>query len=219
MVKTQELKTYVEKYREVGLKHCGEMFSLDDLDDTKLFYQIVFCLLTPAGNAKQTDKVIQKLHEIDYFNKAIDDITLYSCIRPYVRFPRQKAIRLHSFKRSAKNFIKGLRAVIGTQTNSFMLRDYLILRVKGFGYKAASHFLRNLGIQNLAIIDTHVLKYRSSFMPKDKQYYEPSSPKRYLEIEKYFTEWAIKEFNLSPAHLDWFLCNFESGNDITSPEY
>ena len=219
MAEIRKLKNYVKEYRAVGLKHCEMMFTLEDLDDTKLFYQIVFCLLTPAGNAKQTDKAVQKLQEIDYFNKAIDDITLYSCIKPYVRFPRQKAIRLHSFKRSAKNFIKGLRATMKTQTDSFMLRDYLILRVKGFGYKAASHFLRNLGIQNLAIIDTHVLKYRSYFMPKNKRYYEPSNPKRYLEIEKYFAEWAIKEFNLSPAHLDWFLWNFESGNDITNLEY
>ena len=219
MTKIKELKTYVENHREAGLTHCKTTFSLSSLDDTKLFYQIVFCLLVPAGNAKQTNKAVQKLHEIDYFNKTIDDITLYSCIRPYVQFPRQKAIRLHSFKRSAKNFIKGLRAVIRTQTDSFMLRDYLILRVKGFGYKAASHFLRNLGVQNLVIIDTHILKYRSYFMPKDKQHYEPSSPKRYLEIEKYFTEWAIKEFDMSPAHLDWFLWNFESGNDITNLEY
>jgi len=219
MVEITELKNYVNKYREVGLKHCGTMFTLADLDDTKLFYQIVFCLLVPAGNAKQTDKAVQRLSELDYFNKPIDDITLYSCIRPYVRFPRQKAIRLHSFNRVSKNFIKGLRSLMKTQTDSSMLRDYLILRVKGFGYKTASHFLRNLGIQDLAIIDTHVLKYKPHFMPKNKQHYQPSSPSKYLEIEKYFIEWARKEFNMAPAHLDWFLWTLESGNEITSLEY
>jgi N-glycosylase/DNA lyase len=104
-------------------------------------------------------------------------------------------------------------------TTSSELRDYLINRVNGMGYKAASHFLRDIGALDLAIVDTHVLKYKPYFMPKDKQHYEPGSPKQYLEIEKYFSEWAYKEFDMAPAYLDWFIWTLESGNGITSLEY
>lgn len=219
MGRMSELKKYVEENREVGLDYCAQIFNLNRLSDTDVFYHVVFCLLVPAGNAKQTDKAVQHLRQIDYMNTTVDDITLYSYLRPYVRFPRQKAIRLHSFKRSAKSFIKGLKSMVKGGTSSHELRDYLRNRVKGMGYKAASHFLRDIGALDLAIVDTHVLKYKPYFMPKDKQHYEPGSPKQYLEIEEYFMKWAYEEFDMAPAHLDWFLWCKESGNPITALEY
>lgn len=219
MGRLSELKEYVKEHREVGLNYCVEIFNLNRLSEEDVFYHIVFCLLVPAGNARKTDQAVQLLRKVDYLNTPIDDITLYSYLRPYVRFPRQKAVRLHSFKRMAKGFIKYLKQSMKSGIDSHMLRDSLVNRVRGMGYKAASHFLRDIGILDLAIVDTHVLKYKPYFMPKDKQHYEPGNPKQYVEIEAYFSKWAADEFDMAPAHLDWFLWCKESGNPITALEY
>jgi N-glycosylase/DNA lyase len=37
-------------------------------------------------------------------------------------------------------------------------REKVAELIKGIGYKEASHFLRNIGYRNLAIIDRHYLK-------------------------------------------------------------
>ena len=38
------------------------------------------------------------------------------------------------------------------------LRDWLVREVDGFGFKEASHFLRNVGFRGLTIPDIHVLR-------------------------------------------------------------
>jgi len=219
MTRLKELKKYIQENRETGLAYCSQIFNLTRLNEPDLFYHLVFCLLVPAGNARKTDQAVKLLKERNYLNKYIDDISLYYLIRSYVRFPRQKAVRLHSFKATAKSFIKGLKSMLEGNTEASELRDYLRNRVKGMGYKASSHFLRDIGVLNLAILDTHVLKYKPYFMPKNKQDYEPGRAKHYLEMEKYFSKWARKEFDMAPAHLDWFVWCKESGNPITALEY
>ena len=38
------------------------------------------------------------------------------------------------------------------------LRAWLVREVKGLGWKEASHFLRNIGFRDLAILDRHILR-------------------------------------------------------------
>lgn len=214
MNKLKELETYISNNKTRAVEHCKQIFVLNKLSDEHIFYMAVFCLLVPAGNAKKTHQCVMKLQQLDYINRSIDDISLYSVLKPYIRFPRQKAVRLHSFKRISKGFIKILRKEFTLDSNE-KLRQGLVDRVSGMGYKAASHFLRNLGVQDLAIIDTHILKYRPYFMPENLKEVLPTSQKNYLLLEKYFRLWA-KELNLSVAHLDWLIWCKESGNDVTA---
>ncbi|MCK4265146.1 hypothetical protein KAW80_02185 [Candidatus Babeliales bacterium] len=55
--------------------------------------------------------------------------------------------------------------------------------IKGIGYKEASHFLRNVGYNDVAIIDRHVLR----FLKREKLIQEipkTTTPKKYLAFEK-----------------------------------
>lgn len=219
MSKLETLKEYININRSAGIDHMRKVFNIKLLSDEDIFYQLVFCLLVPAGNAKRTDIAVKILKDLNYYTNEINDLSLYNFIKEYVRFPKQKTRRLHSFKRSVKPIIKFIKKNLQDGRDSSRLRDGLVSRINGLGYKAASHFLRNVGIRDLAIIDTHVLKYRKYFMPENMRDYKPTSPNRYWIIEEYFNQWAENEFNLAPAELDWFLWTFESGNGITSLEY
>ena len=85
-------------------------------------------------------------------------------------------------------------------------REWLVQNVKGLGYKEASHFLRNTGSENLAILDRHILNLMHEHnlineIPK------PLNKTHYLEIESKFNSLA-SQLNMTPARLDlamWYL--------------
>ena len=78
-------------------------------------------------------------------------------------------------------------------------RIFLVNEIKGIGYKEASHFLRNVGYSDVAIIDRHILR----FMLQEKLISEipkTISPKKYLEYEK-----ILEQFNIPLDKLDLIL--------------
>ena len=74
--------------------------------------------------------------------------------------------------------------------------------------KEASHFLRNIGFSNYAIIDFHII----DLLVKEKLITRPKTltPKRYLEIES-ILETLAKKTKLSLGELDLYLWYMETG--------
>jgi Thermostable 8-oxoguanine DNA glycosylase len=66
-----------------------------------------------------------------------------------------------------------------------LARDWLMNNVKGLGLKEASHFLRNVGIFDYAIIDRHIVKFlrNKGYINSWKGY-----KREYLEVEKILNE-------------------------------
>ena len=81
--------------------------------------------------------------------------------------------------------------------------------MKGLGYKEASHFLRNIGRDDVAIIDRHVLRYlhKNNYIDKIPG---NLSRKTYLEIEKILEDIA-DENDLNLAELDLYIWYYETG--------
>lgn len=215
--KLEELKQYVGEHKLSGAFHCQSKFTLRSYSDSDIFYSLAFCILVPAGNARRTSKAVQILKNMDYYENYLTDVTLYDLLKSYVRFPSQKAHRLSALRRSFKPILKALKKY--QNKDSKELREFMVSRVSGLGYKAASHFLRNMGFKDLAIIDTHILKYREYFMPEKYVNYRPTSKKRYLILEEYFNKWAGEEFGLGPFLLDWLIWCKESNNSIDELDY
>lgn len=89
------------------------------------------------------------------------------------------------------------------------VRNWLAENIKGFGLKEASHFLRNIGFFNFAILDRHILKflYKHGILPEVPKTLTKS---RYLEIEKILMDFG-KKLNLNMAELDVYLFYIDSG--------
>jgi N-glycosylase/DNA lyase len=66
--------------------------------------------------------------------------------------------------------------------------------------KEASHFLRNIGFTEIAVIDRHILKHLKS-EGLVRKIHKNITRRRYLLLEKKFIELAAKH-GLSPAELD-----------------
>ena len=94
--------------------------------------------------------------------------------------------------------------------SAYELREWLVKNVKGLGYKEASHFLRNIGYRNLAILDRHILRnlVRVGVL---KQIPKSISRFNYLETEKEFLDYS-KKIKIPMDELDLLFWSMETGD-------
>ena len=169
---------------------------------TDIFNELCFCLLTANYSAEGAIR-IQK--EIGTGFISLPKLKLAKELKSLgYRFPNKRAEYI-SEARKHKNKIK--ETICGFN-NEFEARDWLVENVKGLGFKEASHFLRNIGYENLAIIDFHII----DVLVKHKLIEKPKTltKKKYLEIEK-LLEKIAKKANLKQGELDFYLWYLETG--------
>jgi len=162
---------------------------LVDKSGEHIFYDMCFCLCAPQTTFKSNRLVNARLVERDFYHKPIPLEQLEE-VCTEVRFKRNKARNLFEAREKYSDIVNRMFDPIYSSEEK---RDWIVKNIRGFGMKTSSHFLRNLGNMNLAIIDTHILKYLNEKLPNNK--------KDYLRIEKNFRRKAKKE-GLTPAELD-----------------
>ena len=82
-------------------------------------------------------------------------------------------------------------------------------RIKGLGYKEASHFLRNIGLKDYAILDKHVLRSLAELKLIDDPK-PPNTRLRYLTIEEKLKKLA-KITQIDFDELDLVLWSLKTG--------
>jgi len=157
-----------------------------------VFYELCFCLLTPQSNAYKCYDAVQELKKRDFLNKnfKIEDI-----LRTKTRFYKNKSKYLYGMKKKFRNLK--------------IDREFLVKNVKGISYKEASHFLRNIGYRNYAILDRHILKNLQKLEIID-EIPKTLTKKRYLEIEEKFKKFS-KDIGISMDELDLLFWSMETG--------
>lgn len=177
--------------------------------EEEIFYELVFCLLTPQSKAFSADKAVKTLLE----KKLIfsDDANQIADILKIVRFKNNKARYIveakYKFMENNKIFIK---KHIDTD-NIFQTREWFWKNIKGIGLKEASHFLRNIGFgENIAILDRHILRNL------EKYKFINEIPKTITKDKYYAIESRMKDFssqiNIPLSHLDFVLWYKEAGD-------
>jgi N-glycosylase/DNA lyase len=181
------------------LKKVLAVFNLPDKSNEKVFYNMCFCLCTPQTTFKKNKIVIERLIENKLYTSRISHEKLSEMIRE-VRFRNNKARWLLEAK---ERFDEILNIVNNKSLTIIEKRRWLVKNINGFGMKTASHFLRNLGHTDLAIIDTHIVK----FMNKESY---PQTQKEYEKIEMYFKKVAT-QLKVTPVELDAYVWKTYSG--------
>jgi N-glycosylase/DNA lyase len=174
-----------------------KMQEFKQVDD--VFSELCFCLMTANFSALGGIK-IQK--EIGSGFRDLPEAELAAELKRLGhRFPNARASYICNARGvGVEDAIKSLK---GKE-----LRDWLVKNVKGLGMKEASHFLRNIGYEDFAIIDFHIvdLLVRESLIERPKTL----TPKKYLEIETILYSIA-KKANLNLGALDMYLWYLETG--------
>ncbi|MBU0628517.1 MAG: DNA lyase, partial [Nanoarchaeota archaeon] len=93
--------------------------------------------------------------------------------------------------------------------NAKIIREFIVTNVKGIGYKEASHFLRNIGHRNLAILDRHILKNLQKLKVINK-IPKTLNKKNYLLIEDRFYKFS-KKIKIPMDELDLLFWSIETG--------
>ncbi|MBD3231174.1 N-glycosylase/DNA lyase [Candidatus Dependentiae bacterium] len=153
------------------------------------FNELCFCILTANSKAETAIKIQIEMHPDGFLKKTSTEIAM--TIRKYGhRFHNTKA----RFILYARKYM-AIKTILQKQPLETH-RIFLVKNIKGLGYKEASHFLRNVGYSNVAIIDRHILK----FMLQNKlisQIPKTITPKKYLEYEN-----ILKNFDIPLNKLD-----------------
>ena len=109
-----------------------------------------------------------------------------------------------------KDRFDNVLAVILNSIPPIEKREWLVKHVKGLSYKEATHFLRNIGLNDgLAILDRHILK-NLKYHGVVSSIPAALTKKRYLSVEKKFQNFA-RETGISTDELDLLFWSREAG--------
>ncbi len=195
------------KVSDVGWKvnqRLSEFSAFKNKDADEWFSELCFCILT-ANSKARTAMVIQ--NELGYAG-----------FSTYSREALSESIRKnkHRFHNNKAEFIVSARAHLGINDKirpfltSADARKWLVENIRGLGYKEASHFLRNVGYFDLAVLDRHILNLMVENGVLDEKP-KTLSPKKYLEIEREFRAMA-KMLSMSCAELDLYMWSMKGGD-------
>jgi len=148
----QDVKTAKRRVESVVKERMRE-FKRVGRDEKETFKELCFCILTANFTAEGGIKIQKALG--DELLRLSESGLAGKLAALGHRYPKARAKyivearRLYGTLRDTLNGFKSVREA----------REWLVKNVKGLGYKEASHFLRNVGFSNVAIIDRHILKF------------------------------------------------------------
>jgi len=191
----ETLKPIIKTTVDTRIKEFEAIITNEDI-----FNELCFCLLTANFSAARGIQIQYIIG--DGFLNLPEDKLAEKLKQLGHRFPNARSkyiVEARKHKNSLKNLKRG---------NEHKSREWLVENIKGLGYKESSHFLRNIGRTDLAIIDFHII----NLLVKHKLVEKPKTltKKKYLDIENLLRKIAEKT-NLTLAELDLYLWFTETG--------
>lgn len=190
--RSEVIKRRLEEFKRLG-EEGDALFDFRPFLDLKIKAtiesELAFCISTANSSAiagLKFQKALEKLDLRDIEVEKIEELMRNSGVRFYTR--KAKYVKM-----AMENFEIVERAL---KMDDFSARKEL-MRLKGLGMKESSHFLRNIGRFNVAIVDRHVMRWL------EKRGFKP---RNYLMSEEILRRIAEKE-GITLAELDlriWF---------------
>lgn len=136
------IENRLKEFKELNLKGNEEWFS-----------ELCFCILTSNSKAQTAINIQKELGFKGFYE--LPEKELAEVIKKNKhRFHNTKA----KYIIAARNF-KNIKDIVLQYKSSRDARNFIAKNIKGLGFKESSHFLRNVGFSDVAIIDRHILKY------------------------------------------------------------
>jgi len=200
---------FLDELRE-AMKVCGDIVEhrireFDEIgkNEDSLFEELCFCILTAnfkaEGGIKIQKAIGKKFCRLEERELAEDLRNLG------YRFPETRA----RYVVEARRFYRKLSQALKKFQSSAEAREWLVENIKGFGYKEASHFLRNIGFKDVAIIDRHILRFLQD-KKLIKEIPKTLGKNRYIRLEKLLTAIANK-LDLTLGELDLYIWYTKTG--------
>jgi N-glycosylase/DNA lyase len=165
-------------------------------NDLKIFAELCYCLCTAREKAKNALNAVASLSENNY------EVLIRGDKKKIDKVLCENNIALHPDKadriiKNRKIFYPNTKHILQSKycfDDIKKTREELVRDIVGFGFKEASHFLRNIGFGgNLAIIDRHIKNQLVKYgVIADDVKSTSITKKRYYEIEEKMIQFAHK---------------------------
>jgi len=194
-LKNSDIKNVIDKkmleFENLGKKNSNEIFK-----------ELCFCFMTANFSAQGGIKIQNEIN--DGFLHLSEEELAKKLSELGHRFPNARA----SFVFEARTYKDNLKDLLDSIRTDEGKREWIIENIKGIGMKEASHFLRNIGHKNIAIIDFHIV----DLLAKHDLIERPKTLtlKKYLEIEEILKQLTHKT-NTNLGELDLYLWYEETG--------
>jgi N-glycosylase/DNA lyase len=166
------------------------------------FSELCFCILTANAKAK-TALAVQADLGAKGFLSLPEKALVNKLLEHKHRFHNTKASRIVEARKYFDVKLK-IQSIVKEKDQS-AAREWLVKNVKGLGLKEASHFLRNTGHEDVAIIDRHIIALLGENNLIDIP--KTVTPKAYAEIEACCSRLS-QNLNISLSRLDlcmWYI--------------
>jgi N-glycosylase/DNA lyase len=190
-VKKEQTPLTIEKIKAAHLERHEEierrLAEFQDIRtsgaDERLWEEMVFCFFTGGCSARMG---IRSVEAVKPLLLAGNQAELAAALVGRHRYPNARA----GYIVASREFLQEhcglrLREKLESFEDSASRRDWLVKekRIKGLGYKEASHYLRNIGYRGYAILDKHVLRSLAELgIISDSQ--PPNTRAKYLVTEE-----------------------------------
>lgn len=198
-----DLKKESERKRSAILRRLRDF---KKVPKERYFYELLYCLMTPQSSAVNAGKAQSVFEALDFLERTVDPEPILSDRTHYIRFHKTKSVWMLEMK---KHFPEIERMLAG-DTSAVEKRMWLVDNVRGLSFKEATHFLRNIGMNDgLAILDRHIIKNLKHHgvirsIPKT------ITRKVYLRMENKFHQFA-SSIGISTDELDLVFWSNETG--------
>jgi N-glycosylase/DNA lyase len=175
----------------------------------EIFAELVFCLLTPGSKARSASKALDAITGAGLlYGGSAPELAPYFNI---VRFKNNKALNVVMARELfCGRGSRGIRECMLQFSTVQDRREWLVSRVRGMGFKEASHFLRNIGFcEGISILDRHILKNLHALGLID-DIPESLTRGRYLAVEEAMKRYS-EEIGIPLSHLDFVFWYKETG--------
>lgn len=205
----KELRAEYERVKEPITARLDEFKKTgENADDEKIFEELAFCILTSAVGPKVGLRSIAAIKDILKNGSAVEMAQRLEGIHKY---PEKAYFIVHTRDYLEKEYGFRLGELVRSFDDRKALRDFFALNkdIKGLGYTQASHFLRNIGYTDYAILDKNVagMLHEIGVTESGKP---PSTGKRYIETEEKMKALS-DELGISLVELDMLLWSFKTG--------
>jgi N-glycosylase/DNA lyase len=180
-------------------------------DDARLWEELVYCIFTAGASARMGLKAIEAIRPL-LFEGSREEMTEVLLQARAHRYP----VARPGYVVTTRDYLQQdcrmrLRERLNSFTDPLARRDWLASerRIKGLGYKEASHFLRNIGLSGYAILDKHILRSLAEMGVIDSPQ-PPSTRARYLKTEERLRQFA-QDVRIDFDELDLVLWSMKTG--------
>jgi len=175
-------------------------------DSRVWFIELIYCLLTAYSSAVSGQLCVDALCDCGVLlDGSVEEVEETLRCQGH-RFAGRRA----EYIVEARRLSTSLKEVIEGFEDTKEARRWLVYNVKGLGYKEASHFLRNVGFLDVAIIDRHILSNMREHGVIGDDGRKGLTKRRYLEYER-ILEKVAEKVGMSLGEMDLYLWYRKTG--------